>query len=65
MAKISTKPWHKVVQLRDDLRSGDYGDPGWFKHPPGTVAYEWTGALPDPARFESEGAGSMPARARP
>ena len=25
----------------------DYRDPGWFKHPKGTVAYEYTGELPD------------------
>jgi hypothetical protein len=29
------------------------------------VAYEWTGALPDPARLEAEGTGSMPPLARP
>jgi hypothetical protein len=29
------------------------------------VAYEWTGALPDPARIKAEGQGSMPALARP
>jgi len=29
------------------------------------VAYEWTGALPDPARFASEGGGSMPPAAAP
>jgi len=25
----------------------DYRDPGWFKHPKGTVAYEYTGKLPE------------------
>jgi len=54
-----------VVKVRKEQRPGDYGDPGWFKHPPGTVAYEWTGALPDPARFASEGGGSMPPAAAP
>ena len=49
-----------VVKVRKEQKPGDYTDPGWFKHPPGTVAYEWTGALPDPARFASEGGGSMP-----
>lgn len=29
-----------VVKVRDGLPSTDYKDPGWFKHPPGTVAYE-------------------------
>ncbi len=32
-----------VVKVRDGLAKGDYGDPGWFDHPEGTVAYEWTG----------------------
>jgi len=43
-----------VVKIRRDQPRGDYKDPGWYKHPPGTVAYEWTGALPEPARFKAE-----------
>jgi FtsP/CotA-like multicopper oxidase with cupredoxin domain len=35
-----------VVKVRRDLPAGDYRDPGWFKHPPGTVAREWTGEVP-------------------
>jgi hypothetical protein len=31
-----------VVKVRDDVRAGDYRDPGWFKHPAGTVASEYT-----------------------
>ncbi|HRC38634.1 MAG TPA: copper oxidase, partial [Rubrivivax sp.] len=54
-----------VVKVRKDQKPGDYGDPGWYEHPPGTVAYEFTGALPGPARFQSEGRGSMPPLARP
>jgi len=54
-----------VVKVRKDQPTGDYKDPGWYKHPAGTVAYEFTGALPDPARFKAEGAGSMPPLARP
>ncbi len=49
-----------VVKVRKDQKRGDYSDPGWYKHPPGTVAYEFSGALPEPARFKSEGMGSMP-----
>jgi FtsP/CotA-like multicopper oxidase with cupredoxin domain len=30
-----------VVKVREGLARGDYKDPGWYKHPPGTVAYEW------------------------
>jgi manganese oxidase len=32
-----------VVKVREGLAANDYKDPGWFKHPDGTVAYEWTG----------------------
>ena len=32
-----------TVKIRDGLARDDYKDPGWYKHPPGTVAYEWTG----------------------
>lgn len=39
-----------VVKVREDVKPGDYGDPGWYKHPPGTVAREWTGELPEPER---------------
>jgi FtsP/CotA-like multicopper oxidase with cupredoxin domain len=27
-----------VVKVRDDQAPGDYSDPGWYRHPPGTVA---------------------------
>jgi hypothetical protein len=54
-----------VLKVRRDQPAGDYRDPGWFKHPAGTVAYEFTGALPDAARFKSDGSGSMPSTARP
>src|SRR5882672_5497502 len=49
-----------VVKVRRDQPRGDYKDPGWYKHPPGTNAFEWTGAMPEPARFASEGGSSMP-----
>jgi hypothetical protein len=39
-----------VVKVREGLASADYRDPGWFKHPPGTVAYEWQGAAPTNAQ---------------
>jgi hypothetical protein len=28
-----------VVKVREGLAADDYGDPGWYAHPPGTVAY--------------------------
>jgi len=39
-----------VVKVRRHQKRGDYTDPGWFKHPPGTVAYEWTGEVPNAQR---------------
>ena len=35
-----------VVKVREGLAADDYKDPGWFQHPPGTVAYEWQGPMP-------------------
>jgi manganese oxidase len=29
-----------VLKVREGLGRGDYRDPGWYRHPPGTVAYE-------------------------
>ena len=54
-----------VVKVRRDQPRGDYKDPGWYKHPAGAVAFKWTGALAEPARFASEGGQSMPARGKP
>jgi hypothetical protein len=42
-----------VVKVREGLSSADYGDPGWYKHPDGTVAYEWNGDVPDAASSNS------------
>jgi hypothetical protein len=54
-----------VLKVRKNQKPGDYSDPGWYQHPPGTVAYEFTGSLSDAARFKAEGTGSMPPLARP
>jgi hypothetical protein len=29
-----------VVKVREGLAANDYKDPGWYKHPAGTVAFE-------------------------
>jgi hypothetical protein len=39
-----------TVKVRRDQKPGDYGDPGWYRHPPGTVAREFSGQLPAPPR---------------
>jgi hypothetical protein len=49
-----------VLKVRKDQKPGDYKDPGWFKHPEGTVAHEYAGTLEEPARFKAEGGQSMP-----
>jgi hypothetical protein len=54
-----------VVKVRADQKRGDYKDPGWYQQPPGTQAFEWTGALPEPARFKVEGGQSMPVAGKP
>jgi hypothetical protein len=43
-----------VFKVRKDQKPGDYKDPGWYQHPPGTSAFEYTGAMAEPARFKSE-----------
>ncbi|MDB5764277.1 MAG: putative multicopper oxidase [Herminiimonas sp.] len=50
-----------VVKIRKDQKPGDYKDPGWYKHPAGTLAYEWKGDMPEAARSSSAGGQSMPA----
>jgi FtsP/CotA-like multicopper oxidase with cupredoxin domain len=49
-----------ILKVRRGLRAGDYRDPGWFKHPPGTVAYEYTGPVPEALKGGSPGVGAMP-----
>ena len=43
-----------ILKVRDDQPKGDYSDPGWYEHPPGTIAWEYTGELEEPSRFKSE-----------
>ena len=47
-----------VVKIREGLARGDYKDPGWYRHPQGTVAYEWTGATPVADRTAPQPRGS-------
>jgi hypothetical protein len=39
-----------MLKVRRDQRRGDYSDPGWYKQPPGTQAFEYVGALAEPVR---------------
>ena len=54
-----------VVKVRASQKAGDYADPGWYRHPPGTNAFEWTGSLAEPARFAAEGGGALAAASKP
>ena len=47
-----------VVKVRDDVPRGSYKDPGWFKHPQGSVAYEYTGEVPAATRADAPKADS-------
>lgn len=49
-----------TVKVRKDQQPGDYRDPGWYRHPKGTLAYEWTGALPEPVRGQGAGRPAAP-----
>ena len=42
-----------VLKVRADQPSGDYRDPGWFRHPPGTVAREVTAPSDEAPRAQS------------
>jgi FtsP/CotA-like multicopper oxidase with cupredoxin domain len=39
-----------VVKVREGLARNDYRDPGWYRHPAGTVASAWSGAAPQAER---------------
>jgi len=39
-----------LMKVRREQRRGDYSDPGWFKHPSGTLAHEVSGTLAEPVR---------------
>ena len=43
-----------MLKVRADQKAGDYKDPGWYKQPAGTQAFEWTGPLAEPARFKAD-----------
>jgi hypothetical protein len=53
-----------VLKVRRDQKPGDYGDPGWFQHPPGTVAHEVDAAPAAAPRAAAAPAGGLEVRAR-
>ncbi|MEP7099540.1 MAG: multicopper oxidase domain-containing protein, partial [Burkholderiales bacterium] len=54
-----------VMKVRRAQKPGDYSDPGWYAHPPGSVAREWTGALGEAPPPAAAGAPAMPANNMP
>jgi FtsP/CotA-like multicopper oxidase with cupredoxin domain len=53
-----------VVKVRSEQKPGDYSDPGWYRHPPGTVAWEYTGAPQPTTRAPQPPADARTLRAR-
>jgi FtsP/CotA-like multicopper oxidase with cupredoxin domain len=39
-----------VLKVREGLAANDYKDPGWYKHPAGTVSFEYQGEVEAPKR---------------
>jgi FtsP/CotA-like multicopper oxidase with cupredoxin domain len=39
-----------VIKVRPGLKPGDYKDPGWYRHPPRTLAREYQGEVPQAQR---------------
>ncbi len=52
-----------VVKVREGIAANDYRDPGWYAHPPGTVAWEWKGDAAKGAPAEPPRASAAPAPA--
>ena len=50
-----------MLKVRADLKPGDYSDPGWFQHPAGHQAFEYTGELPEISEGPSSTSGLMDA----
>jgi hypothetical protein len=51
-----------VVKVRKDQKPGDYRDPGWYRHPAGSVAWEWTGEPPAAVRSTETAGQTKPAQ---
>ena len=49
-----------TLKVREGLARNDYKDPGWYQHPKGTVAYEWTGETPPAPRAPGVPEGPAP-----
>ncbi len=54
-----------VVTVRRNQQPGNYSDPGWYQHPPGSSAYEFTGTPSEPARMQSDMRPAIPRLHKP
>ncbi len=54
-----------VLKVRRNQKAADYRNPGWFKHPKGSVAHVLDSAPAEPTRAHGAGASAMPQRQRP
>ena len=53
-----------VVKVRDDIKRGDFKDPGPYKHPAGTLASEYTADMPETVRATAPKADSQTLQVR-
>ncbi len=51
-----------ILKVREDQKPGDYSDPGWFKQPAGTQAYEYQGEPLKAKRSTVAGESAMPTK---
>jgi hypothetical protein len=49
-----------VLKVRRDQPKQNNVNPGWFKHPADTVAYEFKGEVSEPKRSSAGGSSAMP-----
>ncbi|MDP3271446.1 multicopper oxidase domain-containing protein, partial [Limnobacter sp.] len=55
-----------MLKVRKDQKPGDYSDPGWYKHPARTVAFEYEGPdMPKPVTSDKAGKPAMKSSNRP
>ena len=54
-----------IVKVRSDQKPNDYSNPGWFRHPEGTRAFQYTHKIKEPTRSRSAGRQSMPRTSKP
>jgi manganese oxidase len=53
-----------TVKIRQGLARNDYKDPGWYRQPAGTRAYEWKGEPPSAERKAAAPAGGRAVKVR-